>query len=300
MYSGNLPQIQGQNTPNVERQFNNQIIQQRSDGFFDATMMCQATGKHWHDYFRLDTTQEFLTALSQSLETPIESQNGNSRFGEFKGLIEVIKGGNFAGTYVNPYVAINLAQWCSPEFAVQVSKWVFELMSTGEVSLDIQSPIDYERLAKISTQARKTYRNLGLTGKILNDAVHKALIEQTGIDPLVQISSNTSNLTPLPPYEPQDEFERKVIEFVKDLKEVTTKQVLTSLGFENNKAGQMKVANLLKHVGWQYPIRKRTPQGQIRLYQRQSGKTLPMYPILWLGTSILISVVLHFVLGGMQ
>lgn len=37
---------------------------------------------------------------------------------------------------MHPYIAINLAQWCSPEFAVQVSSWVFELMTKGEVRLD--------------------------------------------------------------------------------------------------------------------------------------------------------------------
>ena len=33
------------------------------------------------------------------------------------------------GTWVHPQVAINLAQWLSPKFAVLVSKWVFEWMS---------------------------------------------------------------------------------------------------------------------------------------------------------------------------
>ena len=36
----------------------------------------------------------------------------------------------------HPQVAINVAQWISPEFDVQVSKWVFELMLTGKVELD--------------------------------------------------------------------------------------------------------------------------------------------------------------------
>lgn len=35
----------------------------------------------------------------------------------------------------HPQVAINVAQWISPEFDVKVSKWVFELMITGQVTL---------------------------------------------------------------------------------------------------------------------------------------------------------------------
>ena len=43
----------------------------------------------------------------------------------------MIRGGNpqLQGTWVHPYVAINLGQWLSPKFSVQVSKWVFEWMN---------------------------------------------------------------------------------------------------------------------------------------------------------------------------
>lgn len=46
-------------------------------------------------------------------------------------LYQSVKGGNpqLQGTWVHPQVAINLAQWASPKFAVLVSKWVFEWMS---------------------------------------------------------------------------------------------------------------------------------------------------------------------------
>ena len=46
-------------------------------------------------------------------------------------LIQTIIGGipQAQGTWVHPQVAINLAQWASPKFAVLVSKWVFEWMN---------------------------------------------------------------------------------------------------------------------------------------------------------------------------
>lgn len=45
-------------------------------------------------------------------------------------LIQIVRGGEpqFQGTWVHPRVAINLAQWASPKFAVLVSKWVLEWM----------------------------------------------------------------------------------------------------------------------------------------------------------------------------
>jgi hypothetical protein len=36
----------------------------------------------------------------------------------------------------HPQVAINIAQWISPEFDVMVSKWIFELFLTGSLDLN--------------------------------------------------------------------------------------------------------------------------------------------------------------------
>ena len=46
-------------------------------------------------------------------------------------LIEQFRGrpAHLQGTWVHPQVAISLAQWLSPKFEVQVTKWVFDWMS---------------------------------------------------------------------------------------------------------------------------------------------------------------------------
>ncbi|HHB92437.1 MAG TPA: hypothetical protein ENK59_04395 [Thioploca sp.] len=36
---------------------------------------------------------------------------------------------------MHPKASIHLAIWCSPEFAVFVSEWIFELLNKGSVSL---------------------------------------------------------------------------------------------------------------------------------------------------------------------
>ena len=104
----------------IDRLADNDIIPQRvTDGYINATAMCKATGKKINDYARLSTTQAFLTELSSVAGIPVT------------GLIQTIQGGTpqLQGTWVHPQVAINLAQWLSPKFAVLVSKWVFEWMS---------------------------------------------------------------------------------------------------------------------------------------------------------------------------
>jgi hypothetical protein len=43
--------------------------------------------------------------------------------------------GHTGGTWIHRLVAVHLAQWLSPSFAVQVSLWVNEIMITGKVEL---------------------------------------------------------------------------------------------------------------------------------------------------------------------
>ena len=53
-------------------------------------------------------------------------------------LIEVYKGnsGKYSqGTWIHTDLGIQLAQWCSPNFSLQVSKWVRELIITKKVEL---------------------------------------------------------------------------------------------------------------------------------------------------------------------
>lgn len=104
----------------VNREVDNNPIQQRiMDGYINATALCKACGKNLADYTRLKTTKEFVEELSSDMGFPISS------------LIQMVRGGNplLQGTWVHPQVAINLAQWASPKFAVAVSKWVFEWMN---------------------------------------------------------------------------------------------------------------------------------------------------------------------------
>jgi hypothetical protein len=98
------------------------VGQRLTDGYIHATAICQAAGKLWADYDRLQQTKEFLDELSRSMGIPIDLLTHS-----------VVRGPNDErGTWVHPYVAVNLAQWCSPKFAVQVSRWIIEWAMTGE------------------------------------------------------------------------------------------------------------------------------------------------------------------------
>ena len=110
----------------ILREFNGKSIRHRMDGFMSLTDMCQSHGKLFADWNRLKATKEYLKVLQDkhyvnSHNGPIESKVG--------GIPET------TGTWGDRRVAMRLAQWLSPEFAIQVDEWIVELMTTGTVSI---------------------------------------------------------------------------------------------------------------------------------------------------------------------
>lgn len=104
----------------IEHEVNHQPIYQRaSDGYVNATAMCKAAGKQMKHYLENKSTTAFLNELQSVVGIPTTE------------LVQIIQGGDpqLQGTWVHPQVAINLAQWCSPQFAVQVSGFIFDWMS---------------------------------------------------------------------------------------------------------------------------------------------------------------------------
>lgn len=113
----------------IEHRLQNDVIQQRSkDGYINATAMCRAAGKQWNDYSRLISTREFLGELASETGIPVTE------------LVQSLRGGDpiLQGTWVHPDVAIHLAQWLSPKFAVRVSRWVREWISGAS-----NAPVSY-------------------------------------------------------------------------------------------------------------------------------------------------------------
>lgn len=107
----------------VDHEYGGEIIRQRSsDGFINATAMCRTAGREWPEYRRLKSTNRFFDALSLDLGIP-QAQLAVSNLGS--------PGGDRRnqGTWVHPQVAIDLAQWLSPEFKIRVTRWVMDWMS---------------------------------------------------------------------------------------------------------------------------------------------------------------------------
>lgn len=95
----------------------------RQDGYINATKLCKAGKKKFHDWIRLNTTKELIDSLSLTVGIPAVR------------LIESSEG-RYGGSWIHPDLAIHLAQWLSPSFAVQVSLWIKELLVKERVDLD--------------------------------------------------------------------------------------------------------------------------------------------------------------------
>jgi hypothetical protein len=92
------------------------ISRRESDGFVNATAMAKANGKHLPHYMANERTREYIAALAPVVGIPTTA------------LIHTIQGGTPAlqGTWIHPRLAVDLARWISPAFAVWMDGWFLE------------------------------------------------------------------------------------------------------------------------------------------------------------------------------
>jgi hypothetical protein len=102
------------------------IRQNSKNQFFNATDLVEAynlkTGdlKRIQNYLDNEATKRFMVALAQA-----ENDNNSKESNLNNGLIET-KRGKYGGTWMHPYLFIDLAMWLSPEFKVTVIRWVYD------------------------------------------------------------------------------------------------------------------------------------------------------------------------------
>jgi hypothetical protein len=119
--------------------------------------MCKANGKRVDHWKELKATQAYIQEL--------QANYPESR------VVYSDEGVN-GGTWGHPSLAINLARWISPAFAVWCDAHIFNLMTSGSTSLDID-PIEEMKLkielAKIERdKAELDNRSLNLRYTIVN------------------------------------------------------------------------------------------------------------------------------------
>jgi hypothetical protein len=126
------------------------VYQRDADGYLNATDMCRANGKNFNDYTRLASTQAFLRELARVTGIPVS------------GLVVVERGGDAfnsqQGSWIHPDIAINLAQWLSPRFAVAVSRFIRERMMEMYEAMQPRKMTYLESLQVLVEQVRELER----------------------------------------------------------------------------------------------------------------------------------------------
>lgn len=109
----------------IKHQFQDHAIFQRSkDSYVNLTQMCGAGDKLVADYLRLDSTNEYLTALSAVTGIPITSES------KALGLVQIKQGGNQQqGTWAHPEVAIDCAQWVNVNLRIWANRTLVQIIA---------------------------------------------------------------------------------------------------------------------------------------------------------------------------
>ena len=98
------------------------IEMRKSDGFFNATLMCQSADKRWGNYNDSNIARTYQRRLADITGIPVES-------------LVVSNPGRNGGTWVHRKVALHLAQWISPDFAIWIADLV-ERYARGKVTTE--------------------------------------------------------------------------------------------------------------------------------------------------------------------
>lgn len=91
----------------------NVYIESNKECYINIENLCKTNQKSLNEWHKLNDTKIFLTALSKDVNIPTHL---------------LIISDQTQITWVHPYIAINIAQWISPETGVKISLWIHEIM----------------------------------------------------------------------------------------------------------------------------------------------------------------------------
>lgn len=123
------------------------VGQRVADGYINATAMCKAAGKKLGHYLETQQNKDYLGVLASKLNVEVLAKNPDID-NPVAAIVQVFQGVQYKnqGTWIHPKAAIHLAMWLSPEFAVQVTDWVYDWMNTGKNPVNPPAPQPEQKL----------------------------------------------------------------------------------------------------------------------------------------------------------
>jgi hypothetical protein len=213
------------------------ISRRDADGYVNATQMAKANGKHLPHYMANDRTREYLEALSGSVGIPTDQLVATTMTGP----------NALRGTWIHPRLAVDLARWISPEFAVWMDGWFLESMQPQ--SIPRPEPIDpiTEGIAVFATSKRQA---IDLWRQAVQQEVASALACKLGTKGLVGDRSlpllPNCRWMPIDPPISRDD----VVSVAPPIGGFTTHAIIEALGHSITRANEMYVAAQLRQLGY--------------------------------------------------
>lgn len=126
----------------------------------NATQMAKPFSKRPNDWIGLQSTKDFMEALSVTKNIGITS-------------LLITKRGNFAdkreqGTWMHEDVALEFARWLSPMFAIWCNDRIKELLRNGITTVSPKSVTELRKLCELQADNLALYKNLNNLKTLLN------------------------------------------------------------------------------------------------------------------------------------
>jgi len=202
------------------------ISQMQVSSYVSLTDMAKAAGKKVNDYLRLDSTNQYLEALSFDTGCPVSS------------LIQVAQGkGKTQGTWAHPEIAIDFASWCNVQFRI----WANRTLLRGFTNSKPIDEFDSKKQELKAIQAEITATKILLAQKKLSK-LKQALEAKPRITKHSTFDEITERVAPM------------VEAFCKGKPKVSTAEILEYLGTQSVKPTftiQRIVISCLKQLGFE-------------------------------------------------
>jgi len=111
------------------------------DGWFNATAIAAQFGKRPNDWLSLPTTQEYIAALDETLNT-----------GESGNWIRTVRG-KTGGTWLHPDLAVGFARWLDVRFAIWCDRQIRALIARKHPHFD-QKRLRHEAAASYKVMSQ--------------------------------------------------------------------------------------------------------------------------------------------------
>ena len=150
----------------IKHQFQKYEIAQRSkDSYVNLTQMCGTAGKLVADYLRLDSTNEYLSALSTVMGIPIVVDSAT---------VPALVNRTSKGTWAHPEVAIDCAQWVSVDLRIWANRTLVQILTAQK----LPAPVELKALPAVPemskrNQARKLVDQQAMTSGMQHSRLYQ-------------------------------------------------------------------------------------------------------------------------------